>query len=313
MTTDVVVPEVVSGVALAAPEVVLSNRELDMIRRQIVVPQNARPPSDQELEDFGQACMYQRLNPFDRQIYLAYINRRWQYFIGVHGRLVIAMRTGQVTGMVGPLFCAKREGIERAHPPQWDELWDGDGPPHAAKFVVMRRGMTQYPNGVARWAEYGRPDVKVWQDRPTLMLGYKAITRALNLVFPDVMPPDTGRDDDVVVDESVGYSDDESATAPAPPSGTEPVREAAAAERSPEPAPRSTFIVPDPEQLAEVGGLLERLGLAGADRRHERLMVLGRVLGRVVADTRELDRDDLRIVANYLREQWYEQAEEEPF
>lgn len=306
------VPDVVNGVTLAPLEVTITNRELDMIRRQIAVPVGARPPTDTELEDFGAACMYQRLNPFDRQIYLAYINRRWQYFIGVHGRLVIAMRTGQVTGMVGPLFCGRREGIERTHPPQWDELWDDDGPPHAAKFVVMRRGMTQYPVGCARWAEYGRPGVKVWDDRPTLMLGYKAITRALNLVFPDVMPPDTGRDDDTV-DESTGYVDDDTATAPPPvPSGAETARGEPPRGSSPEPSPRQ-FIGPDREQVDEMARLLERLDLAGPDRRHQRLMELGHALGRIVATTLELDRDDTAVAIDYLRARWYESTGEEPF
>jgi hypothetical protein len=289
-TSELIVPEVVAGVAVPEPvEVRLSSHDLAMIRRQVVVPENARPPTDVELSDFGEACMLQRLNPFDRQIYFAFINRRWTYFIGVHGRLVLALRTGEVTGMEGPLFCHKRSDEQRARrePPDWDELWDDNTPPHAAKFVVMRKGMTRYPTGTARWAEYGK-NTPVWQDRPTLMLSYKAITRALNLTFPDVMPPDTGRDDDV--DESVGYTRDD-ADRDADIGRTDIT----------EPPARSEFIVSTREQITEMTSLLEQHDLAGPHRRHERLAVLGRALGRIVADTRDLDRADTARCIDFLR------------
>jgi hypothetical protein len=198
MSTDLAVVDV--------PEVRLSNSDLELIRRQVNIPRGGRPPTDQDLDGFGRYCMAQRLNPFDRQIYLAYIGGRWQPFTGVHGRLVIALRTGAVDGMEGPYYCHRREGVERNHPPDWDELWDDNTPPHAAKFVVYRKGWTRFPVGVARWQDYNK-GTGSWQSNPPLMLGYKAITRALNLVFPDVMPPAPDRaEDDVDVDESIGYS-----------------------------------------------------------------------------------------------------------
>jgi hypothetical protein len=199
------------------PEVVLSNRDLDLIRRQVSIPKNGRPPYDVELEDFARYCIAQRLNPFDRQIYLAYINGRWQPFTGVHGRLVIALRTGEVEGMEGPYFCRAREGVERDHPPVWDELWDEAEPPRAAKFVVYRKGWTRFPVGIAPWRYYNK-GLGTWLTNPPLMLGYKAITRALNLVFPDVMPPSPDRAaDEPDVDESIGYvREDIDPPAPAP-------------------------------------------------------------------------------------------------
>jgi len=193
-----------------APEVRLSNSDLQMIRRQVAVPRGGQPPTDVDLDTFARVCMAQRLNPFDRQIYLAHIGGRWQPFIGVHGRLVIALRTGQVDGMEGPYFCGPRVGVERDQPPRWDELWDGEGPPHAAKFVVYRKGWTRFPVGIAQWRYYafnaGTARTGTWQSNPSLMLGYKAITRALNLVFPDVLPPAPERpSDEPDVDEGDGY------------------------------------------------------------------------------------------------------------
>jgi hypothetical protein len=206
-----------------AVEVVLSNRDLDLIRRQVNVPRGGRPPTDVELEDFARYCVAQRLNPFDRQIYLANIAGRWQPFTGVHGRLVLALRTGAVEGMEGPYFCHKREGREREHGPDWDELWDDDTPPHAAKFVVYRRGWTRHPVGIAPWRYYNRGS-GTWVSNPPLMLGYKAITRALNLVFPDVMPPSPDRPDaEPDIDETVGYIRAEVETAPSA-AGTPPPR-----------------------------------------------------------------------------------------
>jgi hypothetical protein len=194
---------------VVAPEVVLSNRDLDLIRRQVNIPKNGRAPNDVELEDFARYCIAQRLNPFDRQIYLAHIGGRWQPFTGVHGRLVIALRTGEVVGMEGPFYCHSREGRERLGPPDWDEVWDEEEPPRAAKFVVYRRGWDRHPVGVAPWRYYNR-GIGVWVSNPPLMLGYKAITRALNLVFPDVMPPSPDRpDDEPDIDESTGYVRDD--------------------------------------------------------------------------------------------------------
>jgi hypothetical protein len=320
MTADLVAAENVAGVALAdAPEVRLSSHDLEMIRRQVIIPKGVRAPSDVEVSDFGEACMVQRLNPFDRQIYFAFIGGRWTYFIGVHGRLTIALRTGQVAGMEGPYYCHKREGVERAHPPDWDELWDDDDPPHAAKFVVYRKGWTHHPVGVAPWRLYGlttdqngREKTKPgpWAANPVLMLGYKAITRALNLVFPDVMPPDTGRDDEDDVDESVAYSRDE-ATVVA--SGVEAAREAATQERPPASPSRPEFIVPTPEQVNEINRLLGHLDLSGAAMRAERMAEVSRALGHDVWDTRELDRTDAAQVIEYLRDRWYERTGEEPF
>jgi hypothetical protein len=195
-----------SDLAVIDVEVVLSNRDLDMIRRQVNIPRGGRPPTDMELDDFARYCMANRLNPFDRQIYLAHIGGRWQPFTGVHGRLVIALRSGEVDGMEGPFYCRKREGIERDQPPHWDELWDDAEPPHAAKFVVYRKGWTRWPVGIAPWRYYNK-GTPSWQSNPPLMLGYKAITRALNLVFPDVMPPSPDRaDDEPDIDETTGYA-----------------------------------------------------------------------------------------------------------
>jgi hypothetical protein len=314
VTTDVVVSEVVDGLARFEPvEVRLSARDLATIRRQLPVPSNVRPPSDVEVDDFGVYCMAQRLNPFDRQIYLAYINGRWQPYVGVHGRLTIAFRTGAVVGMEGPFFCHARDGIDRVQPPDWGELWDEAGPPHAAKFVVWRRGMTKAPVGVAPWDLYAYLTASdgtrymrsgLWKSNPALMLSYKAITRALNLVFPDVLPPDTGREgvDDGGVDESVGYEREPDVAPPDPPRSPPPDRPA-----------RSEFIVPNSEQVAELNRLLERLDLYGPERRDERFAAFSRVLGREVTDSREVDRRETARIIDALRAEWYEQGAEEPF
>lgn len=289
----------------APPEpvaVVLSTQDLEMIRRQVDIPRGKHPPNDAELTDFGRTCMARRLDPFDRHIYLANFGGGWRAYIGVHGRLVIAFRTGLVAGMEGPLFCGPREGIERAQPPDWQELWDGKGHPHAAKFVVHRRGMDRAsPVGIARWAEYGK-DYGTWVTNPPLMLGYKAITRALNLVFPDVMPADSDREVDV--DESVGYVREEPAAA----STSEQGRKFPTA---PEPIhrPARPDDPPTPTQVATLNQLWRDCEVAGADAQALRVAEVAAALGRDVEPGEVLSAADMdRIITHVTRrrdeDQW---------
>ena len=190
------------------PPVRLSRDDLAVIRRQIVPPRGVEPPTDVELDDFARVAMARRLDPFDRQIYVANFGQGWRPYIGVHGRLVLALRTGEVEGMDGPHYAAARTDDQKARgdPPDWQEFWSEQAPPHVARFTVYRRGWTRkVPVGAAPWRYYGAgKDFGLWKSNPPLALGYKAIVRALNLVFPDVMPPEPERDVDV--DESVAYS-----------------------------------------------------------------------------------------------------------
>lgn len=279
MTTDLAVVD--------ATDVVLSRRDLDMVRRQVSVPSSMRPPSDQELDDFGRYCMARRLNPFDRQCYLAPIGGRWQPLVGVHGRLVIALRTGEVDGMEGPYFCHKREGVERARPPDWDELWDDSDPPHAAKFVVYRKGWTRdkFPVGIAPWELYafegdnrgGRRLRRgsLWRDNPPLILGYKAITRALDLVFQDVMPPSPHEVADDPDDTDEGYARDET-TPRATPSNT--------------------------EQFDELHDLIVQAGFDGPENRGKLRVFLSKTLRRTITDPSDIGRDDdMNLVIEALR------------
>jgi hypothetical protein len=268
--------------------VVLSTQDLEMIRRQVDIPKGKQAPTDAELTDFGRTCMARRLDPFDRHIYLANFGGGWRAYIGVHGRLVIAFRTGLVAGMDGPYFCGPREGIERAQPPDWQELWDGKGHPHAARFVVHRKGMDRAsPVGVARWAEYGK-DYGTWVTNPPLMLGYKAITRALNLVFPDVMPADSDREVDV--DESVGYVREEPAAALTSEQGRK-------LPTAPEPIHRSNKATPI--QIATLSQLWRDCEVSTAADIGLRLIEVRAALGRDVDDDYELTRTDMdKVIAH---------------
>jgi hypothetical protein len=199
--------------------------------------------------------------------------------------------------MDGPYFCHKREGAERAHPPDWDELWDDDEPPHAAKFVVYRQGMDRASPGIAHWKRYafepdpgkpGKTRLKkgLWQTNPTLMLGYKAMVRALNTMFPGVMPPGPERDD-TDIDEPDGYRRDEPLAEGGPGAGA---AEGANPVTTPRPGPRTQFVVPTREQAERVSFL--RGQAPGLGERRAWLEYVSRVVGWVVTDTRELDRGD---------------------
>lgn len=289
----------------AAPAIVrISADDLAVIRRQIVPPRGVQPPTDVELSDFARVAMARRLDPFDRQIYIANFGQGWRPYIGVHGRLVLAMRTGEVDGMEGPYFAAARTDAQKANgdPVDWQEYWSEQAPPHVAKFVVYRRGWTKkVPVGAAPWRYYGAgKDFGLWKTNPPLALGYKAIVRALNLVFPDVMPPEPDRDVDV--DESTAYTRDDP---PAP--AAAPVAEAAYVIHRPAEDNAEAHAARDAKERS--GALGRRLNelwrdceLGGKEDAPTRAATVSTALGREVDQRDTLSDDDLEVVIGYVEQ-----------
>lgn len=175
-----------------APSSALVTREYLNDKAALVRELYAPGTSDMEFEHFIETCATRGLNPLAKQIYCVMrkqkdqVSGKWvmkpTIQTSIDGYRLIAQRTGEYRGQVGPHWCGS-DGV-------WREVWLDEAPPAAARVGVIRQGFSEPLYGVARWSSYVQTTndgqtTKFWRAMPDVMLAKVAESLALRKAFPE--------------------------------------------------------------------------------------------------------------------------------
>lgn len=167
---------------LPAGALVVDNDKLKLLRDTI-----CKGADNNEFSLAVQVIQRTGLDPFAGQIHFI---KRWnsqlgreemKSQVGIDGFRLIAQRTGQYAGQLGPMWCGS-DGV-------WKDAWLSNDPPAAAKVGVLHAHFREPLWAVARLATYqqftkeGKPK-GLWGKGADLMIAKCAEALALRKAFP---------------------------------------------------------------------------------------------------------------------------------
>jgi len=171
-----------------------------------------RKATDAEFELFARVCALRQLNPLTKHIYAVF---RWDSRVGgekmiiqtsIDGFRLIAQRTGEYRGQVGPHWCGD-DG-------EWRDVWVSDRLPTAARVGVIREGFKEPVYSVAKTSSFiqtnkeGQPTGQ-WANMPEVMIAKCAEAQALRRAFPEELS-------NIYTDDEMNQADSEGPVAQAP-------------------------------------------------------------------------------------------------
>lgn len=175
-----------TAVAIAEPRAVAEAHTISMTRDQIELLKRTIcvGATDDEFEMFLGVCKRTGLDPFARQIHAVKRKSKdedgqWveklSIQVGIDGFRLVAQRTGEYGGQVGPYWCGS-DG-------KWVDAWLADEPPLAAKVGIIRKGFPEPVWAVARYASYVQTKSEYVNGRKTGNL----VPNRMWAQMPDVM------------------------------------------------------------------------------------------------------------------------------
>lgn len=116
-----------------------------------------------------------RIDTRELWVYKRAANEPMQISISIDGFRAIAHASGTYAGEEGPFYCGK-DGV-------WQEVWTGEGLPHAAKFSVWRTDFARPFTAVILVAEFQKLGGFLWGKAPVWMSGIRVATHAYRKAY----------------------------------------------------------------------------------------------------------------------------------